>query len=291
MRSIIYKSILFASVAIMAAGCAKSLDYPDIPEQQAFFSYAANSYVVNFTNKSEVKGTYNWNFGDGTTSAEENPTHDFGKKGKFPVTLTVTSGSATYEAFTAVQLDKTSPIKLDDGTLADWDNITKDVFISGPEGKVVKKGKFDYDANYIYIYIEQATTIADASISDIYIDTDGNSTGYDLSGYYPGVGVEWLVEGSLIPKPGWCDAFIYNGDGSNWSWNVPGLNEFYKVGYYAESGGLLKYELAISRAKISGLSDSKGAKIGMVVSDQGWSEIGYMPDKGTQNGFFLNLDQ
>ena len=291
MKTIINKCIWLVLVALIAVSCAKTLNYTDIPEQQAFFSYKADSYVVTFTNESKMKGTYNWNFGDGSTSSEENPVHDFGKKGKYPVTLTVTSGSSVYEAYTSLQLDKTSPIKLDDGTLADWEQITKNVVISGADGKVVKKGKFDYDAKYIYVYIEQATTIVDGSIMDMYIDTDAKSTGYDLSGYFPGVGVEWLIEGSIIPSPGWCSAFNYTGSGSDWSWGDLGISEFYKVGHYEESGGLLKYEFAISRAKISGLSDSKGVKIGIVMSDSGWSEIGYMPDKGTQDGYFLNLDQ
>ncbi len=291
MRTIYKKSIWLILVALLAVSCAKTLNYTDIPEQQAFFSYKADSYNVTFTNESKTTGTYNWSFGDGTTSSEQNPVHDFGKKGKFLVTLTVTSGSSTYAATTVLMIDKTSPVKLDDGTLADWDNITKNVVISGADGKVAKKGKFDYDANYIYVYIEQATTIADGSILDMYVDTDAQPTGYNLGGYYTGVGVEWLVEGSIIPSPGWCSALNYTGDGSSWSWGDLGVSEFYKVGHYEENGGLLKYEFAVSRAKIKGLSDSKGVKIGMVMSDSNWNEIGYMPDLGTENGFFLNLDQ
>jgi len=47
---------------------------------------------TNFTNL--VPGsTYAWNFGDGSTSTMENPTHTFTSPGLFDVTLTVTSGA------------------------------------------------------------------------------------------------------------------------------------------------------------------------------------------------------
>ena len=217
MKTIIYKSMLFAFVVIMAAGCAKSLDYPDIPEQEAFFSYEANSYVVNFTNESKVKGTYKWDFGDGSTSTEENPTHNFGKKGKYLVTLTVTGNGSTVEASTVMLLDKTTTIKLDDNSVADWDNITKNVVISGPDGMGVKKGKFDYDANYIYIYIEQASTIADGTIFSIFLDTDTTkSTGFIL-GAFPGVGAEKYFEGQVATSEPWFDTYNYSGGGPDWA--------------------------------------------------------------------------
>ena len=289
MKTIIYKSIWFISVAILVAGCAKSLDYPDIPEQEAFFSYDAESYMVNFTNESKVKGTYNWNFGDGTTSAEENPTHDFGKKGKYLVTLTVTGNGSTVEASTVMLLDKTTTIKLDDNSVADWDNITKNVFVSGPDGMGVKKGKFDYDANYIYIYIEQASTIADGSIFSMFLDTDTTqSTGFIL-GAFPGVGAEKYFEGQVATSEPWFDTFNYAGGGPDWAWDNVQAGEFYKVGHFEESGGLLKYELAVSRTKISGLTN-EAVRIAIIVMDNGWSDFGYMPDKET-SGYLLMMNE
>jgi PKD repeat protein len=289
MKTIIYKSIWFVVVAMMATGCAKSLDYPDIPEQQAFFSYSADSYVVTFTNESKMTGTYNWSFGDGTTSSEENPVHNFGVKGKYLVTLTVTSGGNTYEASTVMLLDKTSKIKLDDGTLADWENITKNVVNSGPEGMGVKLGKFDYDANYIYILIEQASTIADGTIFSLFIDTDTlMNTGFQL-GAFPGVGAERYFEGEVvIPEP-WFDPYVYSGDGTNWSFDYVQINDFNKIGHVEESGGLLKYELAISRTKIPGLTN-EAVRLAIIVMDNQWSDFGYMPDSGT-SGYLLMMNE
>lgn len=48
--------------------------------------------AVNFSDSSMGEGlTYLWNFGDGTTSTEKNPSHTFTKVGKFNVDLTVTN--------------------------------------------------------------------------------------------------------------------------------------------------------------------------------------------------------
>ena len=47
---------------------------------------------VKFTNKSMNGITYLWNFGDGTTSTESNPTHTYTKEGNYTVTLSVDGG-------------------------------------------------------------------------------------------------------------------------------------------------------------------------------------------------------
>jgi len=50
---------------------------------------------VNFTDGSTLgvtgSGTYNWDFGDGGTSASKNPSHTYSKSGNFTITLTVTN--------------------------------------------------------------------------------------------------------------------------------------------------------------------------------------------------------
>lgn len=289
MRSIIKSSIWFVVMAVMFAGCAKSIDYPDIPEQQAFFSYTAVSYIVSFTNESKTSGTYHWDFGDGATSSEENPIHDFGKKGKYLVTLTVTSNGSTVEASSVMLLDKTTTIKLDDGSVADWDEITKNEIISGPDGMGARRAKFDYDANYIYIYIEQASTIADGTIFSMFLDVDTSmSTGFIL-GAFPGVGAEKYFEGQVATTEPWFDTYNYIGDGSNWAWDYVQAGEFYKVGHIEESGGLLKYELAVSRTKIPGLTN-EAVRLAIIIMDSSWSDFGYVPDKNN-NGFMLMMNE
>ncbi|MBN2669564.1 MAG: PKD domain-containing protein, partial [Bacteroidales bacterium] len=64
----------------------------------AYFSHSNQGLVVDFIDNSNLANTYNWNFGDGTTSSEQNPTHNYTNSGTYTATLTVSNdcGSDTY---------------------------------------------------------------------------------------------------------------------------------------------------------------------------------------------------
>lgn len=55
------------------------------------FSTSANFNVVTFSNNSTNATSYEWNFGDGNTSTEANPTHTYVDGGQYEVTLTATN--------------------------------------------------------------------------------------------------------------------------------------------------------------------------------------------------------
>ncbi|NVJ58743.1 MAG: S8 family serine peptidase [Gammaproteobacteria bacterium] len=60
----------------------------------AAFSFSARDLVVRFTDESsdsdgDIRG-YSWNFGDGNSSTDSDPTHEFAEAGTYTVTLTVT---------------------------------------------------------------------------------------------------------------------------------------------------------------------------------------------------------
>lgn len=64
----------------------------------AEFLFEANNLSIVFTdNSTNNPGEWSWNFGDGTTSTEQNPAHDYAEVGVYQVCLTVTSlcGSTT----------------------------------------------------------------------------------------------------------------------------------------------------------------------------------------------------
>jgi uncharacterized surface protein with fasciclin (FAS1) repeats/subtilisin-like proprotein convertase family protein len=70
-------------------------------EPTALFSYNANGFNVLFINNSINATSYSWDFGDGNSSTEVNPSHTYGQNGNYFVTLTATSencGSDTYTA-------------------------------------------------------------------------------------------------------------------------------------------------------------------------------------------------
>ncbi|MFI5218329.1 MAG: PKD domain-containing protein [Bacteroidia bacterium] len=61
------------------------------------------SQVFSFTTSGVSSGSYNWNFGDGNTSGQQNPNHIYSSAGVFTVTLTVTNSSGC--AATQTQTD------------------------------------------------------------------------------------------------------------------------------------------------------------------------------------------
>lgn len=63
---------------------------------EANFSYASSAddfRIINFTNLSSEASTYLWDFGDGNTSDEEDPSFTFEGEGTYGVSLTATDGN------------------------------------------------------------------------------------------------------------------------------------------------------------------------------------------------------
>lgn len=85
----------------------KTPDYGNFPSSDVDFTYNVDGdqfvldfYVVStikFNNTSAKSGAVSWDFGDGNTSTDANPTHKYDKAGVYQVTLNVDGvGSRTY---------------------------------------------------------------------------------------------------------------------------------------------------------------------------------------------------
>lgn len=61
----------------------------------------ANSGRVNFNNQSTGASSFFWDFGDGTTSTDQSPSHDYTLAGKYTVTLTVEAAGGCTDIATA----------------------------------------------------------------------------------------------------------------------------------------------------------------------------------------------
>lgn len=70
------------------------------PEPQAVFSVATEGQTVpltaTFSNESVDAESYEWDFGDGQSSTEENPTHTYQLFGTFTATLTAKNGEKSH---------------------------------------------------------------------------------------------------------------------------------------------------------------------------------------------------
>ncbi len=88
-------------IATDSAGCKDTLRrvrYVSVGSAKADFETSTDTFCltdtnsIRFTNKSIGGNTYNWDFGDGTTSQLKHPTHKYAATGRYQVKLHISSG-------------------------------------------------------------------------------------------------------------------------------------------------------------------------------------------------------
>lgn len=273
----IIKNILQCLLLIIIAGGCKKDEAE--PEADILYQVSIEDKTVTFTNETTGAVAYRWDFGDGATSTETSPVHTYPDKGKYVPTLyATTSGGRESEGSTVIYIAKTSPVKLNDNTLADWDNVTQYEVVTGAGEKFFHKAKVDYDAQYIYLYLEVTSQETNGDIYDIYLDTDNNpTTGYMME--IPEAGYDVLLEGSILGN--WLDAFNHKGAQNAFAFEPTGATEFYTTGTVVESGGLLKFEMRLVRSKIKNLATTQAFRLGIIATKNDWSAtLGRLPEAG-----------
>lgn len=277
MKLISTYSLFLAMIACFLPGCQKAVQDPH-PPIDVVYSAAIDGYSVHFNNTTAGGVSYKWEFGDGTSSTEKSPTHLYPGKGKYVPTLYVTTaGGAVLEGATVLRISKTSSVKLTDNSFADWDTIKTNAHTFNIPGNIAKTAKFDYDATSVYFYFELQGSAALNPFFDFYLDADANPSGYDISGYFTGAGVDVLMEGQVLdPAVAAPDLFYYIGPG--WNWSQQSISGFFQKGTVKTEGGLVKIEGRIDRTKIKGLAISTAMKLGIVITKSDWSaELGHIP--------------
>ena len=90
------------TLLIFAVGCEDEPDPEPAEDPIASFQFEidANDFsTVNFSNFSQNADTYAWDFGDGNSSTDEDPTHTYAAEGTYTVTLTASNSSGTSATF------------------------------------------------------------------------------------------------------------------------------------------------------------------------------------------------
>lgn len=64
------------------------------------FTFTTSNLMVNFTDASILAVSYSWDFGDGNTSTDINPTHTYAVDGTYDVTLTTTNAAGVSNSIT-----------------------------------------------------------------------------------------------------------------------------------------------------------------------------------------------
>jgi PKD repeat protein len=111
------KKVLFLMIALVGLITINSCNKEEPkPKPNVDFSYTGGGCTapcaVLFENKSKDATTYNWDFGDGTSSIETNPTKTYNVGGTYTVTLTATGEGGTATSSKQVLIQKSTQSQL-----------------------------------------------------------------------------------------------------------------------------------------------------------------------------------
>lgn len=141
----------------------------------ANFSYSSNGNgEISFTNNSENSATYLWDFGDGTTSTLQNPTHTYSSNGQFTVTLL--ASKCEMQDLTT-QTINTNPLHTEQNTKSKW------IVYPNPTNGIVNLKVDNFTIDTIYnIYDSQGRLLSSGKIlnENTEIDFVGLSSGIYL---------------------------------------------------------------------------------------------------------------
>ena len=276
----IFLTALVLSVCSLTA-CVHlgDLDLEPIPDISFTYESAGLTYTFTSADAQNVK----WTIVGETEGSGETFSYTFKKPGFYWVSMSGTYNGEEQTVSTKILVAKASAVKLDDGTISDWDAVTyPDFMLYGNDG--VSYGKFDYDANYIYFMFvleEQEMFDINAAIWNLRLDADDNSqTGYSTKS----LGCEWYYEGNCCGDEPWDDWYI-GGDDLEWTDSV---KEVMGTRGTTDDGKFF-FELGINR-KAFGINTAAVAFFTKFYNSD-WDDAVAFKDKDGNTSIHLSLDK
>jgi len=195
--------------------------------------------TVQFTDLSENATEWNWNFGDGTNSTEQNPVHTFSEKGEYTVNLTVSNENGTRSKLATIKVDSLSYYSVN----GHYYNA-----VSVPDGITWTDAKTEAESfTYLGMTGHLATITFQGENDFIYNNLGVTPSDYWLGAYQP--------DGSQEPDGGWQWVTGEPWDYTNWNSGEPNDNggedalQFYGSDiwndyphYYTVGGYVVEYE-------------------------------------------------
>jgi PKD repeat protein len=269
------KIILPLFLAVIALNSCKE----DPPKADFLYDVDdVDGVTVTFTNLSERATSYEWDFGDGNTSTEENPVHVYDASGTYTVTLTAEGegGSDTFEEeFTLVK-----PAAIIDGTFSDWDDYTAIYSDPDAENGTLLEFKMTWDAAFLYLYVKgNAST---GPVIQVYFDKDNDgATGWDYWGAYDTPGLEYLLEYVVEDFTGaYGDATkgatLFEATEDDWPWTITkATNAVSASSEWVNGTGTRTVEFTLARSLMPDLATT--FRVSLNNSDVDWEVAGSLP--------------
>lgn len=280
--------------AVIFTSCKEEEEKP-LPDASFSFVASGDGRTIQFTNESTDATTYLWAFGDGQTSTEASPLHTFPDYGTFNVSLKATGEGGEDEFTYPLAVTKASPVKLDDNSFSDWDNIALAFQSVDNSGGLIEKVKVDYNGEFIYFWMEAKCNITDSLPTGIHFDLDNDTLTGFLPWTNPGIGSEFYVE-AAITSAAWATAFMFDKDAAtqnDWAWIDKALDDFILYGYLLQVGDKVQVEWAIRKSKMDAITTNGnvvlGNKVTIIINHYyEWEPAGFFPGNG-EDPFVLEM--
>ena len=187
-----YRVFAIGLLSLFFIACSK--EETPIPAPVAGFDHVINGKTVTLTNTSTDAVSYAWDFGDGSTSTEESPSHTYEANGGYIIKLTATNESGSDDSEEVVEIINITI----DGDFSDWDDVEAVAYTGEGAIKEVKVENLANRKLYFYVRGTSETT----SFLDLYLNldyaklADGDTTGLNTN-VYPMSNLGWdiLFEG------------------------------------------------------------------------------------------------
>jgi hypothetical protein len=265
---------LAALLALIWSSCKKEGHYNLEQTPPLDFRSYYDGLTVTFANAAKSATGISWDFGDSSPVIEgDSVIHTYDQIGNYLITMNGSYEGKNWVFHTMVRVDKASFINLGDGSFDDWNNVTYPDFMLSGKG-AVDTAKVDYDANYIYVYVEFDSLAANAGIVDhifgVYMDVDNSvSTGFSMKE----MGVDYGCEGNIW-NGGWFAPSVVDLANGDPSWPFVGFDnpDAIKPGYITKEGNTIRMEFGISREVFKINSDAMAFSMSIMNAD--WSDVG-----------------
>jgi len=144
-------TVNYDDVRIWKAGSQDSLYRPPVAKAGGYYIGRANSAVSFNSTSTDPDGdnlTYAWDFGDGSTSASEDPSHTYTSTGVYGVKLTVSDGTFKDDDYAMVTITSanTAPVAVNAAPNANaWVEIDETVILDGGASSDLDDLEWAYD--------------------------------------------------------------------------------------------------------------------------------------------------
>ena len=286
MKNLIFNLLIGISLGCFISSCEETtiVDTSLIEKEVTpivTYAFAVDGLKASFNNYSGYFEEYNWDFGDGATSDQINPSHIFTDKGVYEVTLTGKSEDTEDVFSDFITID--GPTINIDGKFDDWQYVSYD---DQSEEGTLSGVKTYTSASHIFFYLE-GTVEMKLDPFQIFFDTDNDpSTGYSAEDMYPGgSGFDYMYQGMYDY---WGDFSIKAGEPTEWNFEFVSNYETFFDSYSIQTvEDKVIIEFSIEKSNFSGLKST--LNYGIRELNSSWGEAGSLPKIGAANSKMIPI--